>query len=115
MAEDPGRGCKDDEEEYCRAVSVKGKRMIQARKRGDEGVWFGLGMFGLVGWSVAVPVVLGVAAGVWIDRRWPSQYSWTLMLLLGGMILGCLNAWYWLSREREGIERSRREFSDDDE
>jgi len=60
-------------------------------------------MFGLVGWSVAVPAVAAIALGVWIDTRYPSQYSWTLMLLVVGVTIGCFNAWYWVTRERDKL------------
>jgi ATP synthase protein I len=56
-------------------------------------------MFGLVGWSVAIPTLIGIVLGIWIDSAWPSQYSWTLMGLIMGVIVGCLNAWYWVKRE----------------
>ena len=56
-------------------------------------------MFGLVGWSVAIPTVLGVVVGIWIDVTWPSRFSWTLMLRFIGITLGCLNAGYWVTRE----------------
>lgn len=36
-------------------VVVKQERKIKARQEGERSAWFGLGMFGLVGWSVAVP------------------------------------------------------------
>lgn len=52
--------------------------------------------FGIVGWSVALPTLLGIALGVWIDRSWPSPYSWTLILLSMGAAVGCLNAWRWV-------------------
>ena len=42
-------------------------------------------MFGLVGWTVAVPALIGVAIGLWIDSTWPSRFSWTLMLLVFGV------------------------------
>jgi ATP synthase protein I len=77
---------------------------MRARRQKDQSVWFGLGMFGLVGWSVAIPTLVGVALGVWIDLKWPSRYSWTLMLLIIGVMLGCLNAWFWLNRERRTLE-----------
>ncbi len=44
-------------------------------------MWFGLGMFGVAGWSVAIPALIGIFVGVWIDMTWKSPYSWTLMLL----------------------------------
>lgn len=81
-----------------RTISGKQERKLAARGR-QHPVWFGLGMFGLVGWSVALPALLGVAVGNWLDRRWPSRFSWTLMLLVAGVALGCLNAWRWIARE----------------
>ncbi len=86
-------------------VADKQQRRLAARRRPDRTIWFGLGMFGLVGWSIAVPTLLGVAVGVWIDQRWPSRYSWTLMLLLAGVGVGCLHAWRWVHQESE-LDRS---------
>lgn len=94
-------------EEFSRQVRIKEARKLKAKARPERGVWFGLGMFGLIGWSVALPAVGGALLGAWIDRAWPSQYSWTLMLLLGGIILGSVNAWYWVGQERKKIERDQ--------
>ena len=80
-------------------IGDKENRKMKARQEKDRGVWFGLGMFGLVGWSVAIPTVIGIAVGIWIDAKWPSSYSWTLMFLIIGVVIGCLNAWYWVRRE----------------
>lgn len=93
------------EEEFSRQVRRKEARKLKAKSRQGTGVWFGLGMFGLIGWSVALPAVAGVLLGAWIDRTWPSRYSFTLMLLLGGIILGALNAWHWVSQERQKIDK----------
>jgi hypothetical protein len=30
------------------------------------------------------------------------------MLLIAGIAVGCLNAWYWVKREREEIERQNK-------
>ncbi len=86
-------------EDFEKQVSVKSKRKLKARREGNHTVWFGLGMFGIIGWSIAVPTLLGIALGVWIDTKFPSQYSWTLMLLFVGVVFGCINAWYWIERE----------------
>ena len=86
--------------ETAEAIRRKAERKEEAGKRGrGRGVWFGLGMFGLVGWAVAVPTLLGVALGVWLDRVAPGEFSWTLALLLAGVFLGCLNAWWWVNKE----------------
>jgi len=86
-------------EEFSREVKRKEERKIRARSEQERGVWFGLGMFGIVGWSVAVPTLIFLSIGIWIDGTWPSQFSWTLMLLVIGVIIGCWNAWYWVNRQ----------------
>jgi len=93
---------KDPEEEFIEEVGGKSARKIRSRQGKDRSVWFGLGMFGLVGWSVAIPTLIGVAVGVWIDKRYPGPYSWTLMGLIIGVAVGCLNAWFWVNRESKG-------------
>ena len=75
------------------------ERKIQSRKEGDRGIWFGLGMMGVVGWSVAVPTLLGIAVGVWMDARSGREISWTLTGLGVGLAVGLLNAWFWIQRE----------------
>ena len=91
------------QDELLNTVGEKELRKLRARQT-RRSIWFGLGMFGMVGWSVAVPMLALLALGIWIDRRWPSQYSWTLMLLFVGIVLGCLNAWYWVSKQRRLID-----------
>ncbi len=72
---------------------------MNARRERDKSIWYGLGMFGLVGWSVAIPIVVGVAIGVWMDRMWRHSFSCTLMCLFVGVVIGCSIAWYWIKRE----------------
>ncbi|MDH4232100.1 MAG: AtpZ/AtpI family protein [Nitrospirota bacterium] len=90
--------------EFRKEVGRKEARRLKARKRGEHSVWFGLGMFGIIGWSIAVPTLLGIALGIWLDRRWTDRISWTLTLMITGVIVGCINAWFWVSRERKDME-----------
>jgi ATP synthase protein I len=90
---------RDDSETETETIARKAQQMDAARKRHRASPWYGLGMFGLVGWSVAVPILAGIALGVWIDGTWPGEVSWTLTLLLAGAALGAANAWYWVQRE----------------
>ena len=82
-------------------VKKKSSRKIKARRRKKNNLWYGIGMFGLVGWSVSIPTVLFLGLGIWIDSTHKSSYSWTLMMLVVGVVLGCLNAWYWIKKESE--------------
>lgn len=80
-------------------VGGKATRKLRARRADRPSIWFGLGLFGVVGWSVALPTVLGALLGLWLDRRWPSGHSWTLTLLATGLTLGCASAWRWLQKQ----------------
>ena len=92
-------------------VGAAAARKHKARRHPPQ-VWFGLGMMGLVGWSVAIPTVLGAALGLWLDKRHPGGHSRTLALLVAGLLLGCFNAWHWVAKEDRAM---REEQGDDDE
>ena len=92
-------------------VGAKTARKLRARRHAKQTVWFGLGMMGLIGWSVVVPTLLGAALGIWLDKSHPGSFSWTLTLLVVGLVLGCLNAWRWVAKE----EREMREEQEDND
>ncbi len=80
-------------------VGRQAERKLRARRNPGGSVWFGLGMMGLIGWSVVAPTLLGAALGGWLDRRHPGAHSWTLALLVVGLVIGCINAWRWVAKE----------------
>lgn len=92
-------GERRDRDRLHETVGRKAERKARSREEGDRVISFGLGTFGLVGWSVMIPTVLGIAIGVWLDARYTGEISWTLTGLLTGIALGCLNAWYWVQRK----------------
>ena len=61
-------------------------------------------MFGMIGWSVAVPTVAGALLGLWLDRVAPQSFSWPIGLILGGVTIGVIIAWSWVSRESDDVE-----------
>src|ERR1700691_4386418 len=85
-------------------IGAKAARKLKAR-RSTQGVWFGLGMMGLIGWFVAVTTLLGASLGLWLDTHHPVKHGWTLALLVGGLSLGCLNAWHWVSSEDAAMSK----------
>lgn len=99
MSENPENARVKDQTALSREVGAQAARKLKVRRHAGQGVWFGLGMTGLIGWSVVVPTLLGVALGIWLDSRYPSGYSWTLMLLVIGLLIGCANAWHWVAKE----------------
>jgi ATP synthase protein I len=101
MNDTPKENAPKPEKDFAKEVGAKEARKIKARQEGRHNAFFGLGMFGLIGWSVAIPTLAGIAFGVWLDRNYPSRYSWTLTMLVIGVAVGCLNAWFWIKRENE--------------
>ena len=93
----------EEMQKFSNHVRDREARKLHARKHGACDVWFGLGMFGIIGWAIAIPTILGGFIGIWLDLHWKKGFSWTLMLLIIGLAAGCLNAWYWLQRERRSI------------
>ncbi len=83
---------------FAEQIGAKAARKGRARKS-TQGVWFGLGLMGLIGWSVAIPTLLGVALGMWVDKHYASSHSWTLALMIAGLALGCFNAWRWVDHQ----------------
>lgn len=77
------------------------RRKMAARDAPGPSPLRGFGTFGMVGWAVAVPTVGGALIGLWLDRIWPQSHSWTLALLLAGLVLGVVIAWRWIEKERK--------------
>ena len=95
---------KKSPDNFPKEVHDREKRRLRSLRQGKQ-VWLGLGLFGLVGWSVAIPAVIGVFIGLWLDRHVAGRYSWSLMLFIIGLGLGCYNAWYWMQKERDSITK----------
>ncbi|MFT7527472.1 MAG: ATP synthase protein I, partial [Arenicella sp.] len=88
-------------DEFSKKIQRRTKRKLKSQQRKNDSAWFGLGMFGLVGWSIVVPALLSIGIGLWMDQRWPVGNSWVLTLFIVGIVLGCSNAWYWIDQEND--------------
>lgn len=88
------------------ADTIRGtaKRMQRARSKPGESPLRGFSVFGIVGWSIAVPIVAGALGGGWLNRVAPQNFSWTIALILGGAAIGMFIAWGWLSKEKQALE-----------
>ena len=114
-SDDPGRGVeetldsaeldREHAETLRRVVSAKSERRVRARERPKESIWAFMSTFGLVGWTVAVPTLAGLALGVFLDGRTESERSYTITFLVLGIAGGCATAWYWIRRESSGPRR----------
>ena len=64
---------EDEGDEFSRKIGANAARKLKAQRRATRNIWFGFGMFGLIGWSVAVPTLLGAGLGLWLDKHYPSR------------------------------------------
>ncbi len=95
---------KNGRNEFQKNIGEKEQRKLKYKRQEKQSVWKGFEVFGIIGWSVAVPTVVLTLLGMWLDKRFPGEHSYTLALLVGGICLGCLNAWYWISNKMKDME-----------
>jgi ATP synthase protein I len=96
-----------NEDPFSKTVGEKEKRKLQALHENKRSVWAGLGTFGMVGWSVAVPTLIGAALGAWLDKNYPESISWTLTFLVAGLFIGCFIAWQWIAKEDKMMHQDK--------
>lgn len=114
MNDKPEEKAKPGDTQFSQQVGDMAARKLKAQRHVTKTVWSGLGMMGLVGWSVVVPTLLGAALGIWLDKNYSGEHSWTLALLTIGLVLGCINAWHWVAREDKEIHKYEDEGGDED-
>lgn len=88
-------------------IGKKEKRKLNALRNNKRSVWFGMGMMGMIGWSVTVPTLLGAVIGIWLDRIYPESFSWTLTFLIVGLFAGCVIAWFWVEKEDKEMHQDK--------
>jgi ATP synthase protein I len=94
---------ENTQSEFSRKIAAQEARKLKALSRSERSIWFGFGMSGLIGWSVAAPAVLGALLGLWLDNHHPGKHSWTMALLAAGLVFGCWNAWHWVDRQDKAM------------
>ena len=89
------------EREFVRKARRRAERRMRFLNAPKRSPWYWVGMFGLVGWPVAVTTAIGAYIGIKLDQWRPMPFSWTLSGIFVGLIVGCITAWYWVRRESE--------------
>ena len=81
-----------DKDTASEAIRRRTQRMQKTRDEPQYSPLNGLGVFGVIGWSVAIPTVGGAFLGMWLNRVAPQSFSWPIALILGGVVLGGMAA-----------------------
>lgn len=92
---------KRPDDESLRRISSQVSRKQAERDNPSPSPLRGFGTFGMIGWSIVVPTVSGAFIGLWLDQVVPQNFSWTIALILGGVVMGAMIAWAWMGRENK--------------
>ncbi|HUW40447.1 MAG TPA: AtpZ/AtpI family protein [Rectinemataceae bacterium] len=83
---DDGSGSRDEEADR--------RKQLADRKAALR--W--LGTLSVVGWSIAVPILLGILAGRAVDAWLKTGPVFLVLMLLAGIGLGCGAVWRWIKK-----------------
>ena len=90
-----------NEEDAIKQVQRKAEQMQKTRQRPAYSPFQGFSAFGVIGWSVSVPTVLGAVVGKWLNNVAPQSFSWVLALMLAGLVIGIIVAWEWVAKKQD--------------
>lgn len=82
-------------------VRLRGERRARYQREGERPIASNLALMGSLGWLIVIPTLLGIAAGVWMDRAFGTGVFWSGALLVAGLGLGCWMAWQRVVQEQE--------------
>lgn len=96
IAPEQDRGAEPDA--LVRGARLEGARALRWRHDNAPPVASRLAQIGVLGWMIVVPMLLGVFAGSWLDRRLHTGLFYTAPLLMLGTAAGCWWAWRWMQK-----------------
>lgn len=65
----------------------------EAKTRRGRSLWVQVSRVGTLGWLIALPIVGGALLGHLIDRRFDTGLTFTLALLLLGLVIAGFTLW----------------------
>ncbi len=80
------------------AARQAANRARQGREDPEPSMGQRLGQIGVLGWTVVIPILLGVVVGRWMDRKLETGIFFTAPFLLVGAAIGFWLAWRWMHR-----------------
>ncbi|AJZ57097.1 F0F1-ATPase subunit family protein [Paraburkholderia fungorum] len=70
-----------------------------AREEPEPSLGVRLGQIGILGWTIVLPTLLGLALGHWLDRYFGTGVFFSAPLLMVGAGVGLWSAWKWMHRQ----------------
>ncbi|WP_399277005.1 AtpZ/AtpI family protein [Trinickia symbiotica] len=88
----------DDLEAAARRAS---KRHERGERDPEPSIGSRLAQIGILGWTIVVPTLAGLALGRWLDRVSGNRILFSAPLLMIGAALGFWFAWKWMHRQQQ--------------
>lgn len=100
---------KTDDKKIERLLVRKAKLLAN---RSNRSLYVNVGIIGILGGIIIIPILIGIFIGAWIDNNYPMDpISWRLNLLFVGFALGLYYAYLWV--KREGIEKADEQYREE--
>jgi ATP synthase protein I len=81
------------------AAQQAARRERAGREEPEPSLGARLGQIGILGWTIVVPTLLGLALGHWLDRYFGTRVFFSAPLLMVGAGVGLWSAWKWMHRQ----------------
>lgn len=81
------------------AARQAARRERAGREEPEPSLGARLGQIGILGWTIVVPTLLGLALGHWLDRYFGTRVFFSAPLLMIGAGVGLWSAWKWMHRQ----------------
>lgn len=75
------------------AVRLRRERRERGRRDAERSLAQNLATIGVLGWTIVLPGLLGIALGRWLDRALGTGITITSALVFVGLGIGCALAW----------------------
>jgi ATP synthase protein I len=89
----------ENNDRIARAARRAAERERNARDEPEPSLGSRLGQIGILGWSIVVPTLLGLAIGHWLDKHFHTGVFFAAPLLMAGAAFGLWSAWKWMHRQ----------------
>lgn len=89
---------------YADRVRDAARRAAERHTRGqcdpEPSLGSRLAQIGVLGWTIVVPTLIGLALGRWLDRLFGTRVFFSAPLLMIGAAFGLWSAWKWMHRQQ---------------
>ena len=76
---------------------IKGEESRKDVKKGNK--LGGIAILGTIGWYIAIPAVLAIILGKWLNSVTNGSFNWIIILFLIGMSIGFYNVYRVIKKE----------------